>query len=63
MAAPDRVESAASTAWLAYDDANFYFAARIHLGDALFAAARDLPDGGVSAPDFLIRCQAAVQFE
>ena len=28
----------------------FYFAARIHLGDALFDVARDLPDGGVSAP-------------
>jgi PPIC-type PPIASE domain/SurA N-terminal domain len=28
----------------------FYFAAKIHLGDALFEAARDLPDGGVSAP-------------
>jgi hypothetical protein len=28
----------------------FYFAARIHLGEPLFEAARDLPDGGVSAP-------------
>jgi parvulin-like peptidyl-prolyl isomerase len=28
----------------------FYFAAKIHLGDALFEAARDLADGGVSAP-------------
>jgi hypothetical protein len=28
----------------------FYFAARIHLGDDLFALARRLPDGGVSAP-------------
>jgi hypothetical protein len=28
----------------------FYFAAKIHLGDTLFAAARALPDGGVSAP-------------
>jgi PPIC-type PPIASE domain len=28
----------------------FYFAAKIHLGDALFEAARNLPDGGVSAP-------------
>jgi hypothetical protein len=28
----------------------FYFAAKIHLGDPLFEAARDLPDGGVSAP-------------
>ncbi len=31
-------------------DDEFYFAAKIHLGDALFEAARDLPDGGVSAP-------------
>lgn len=31
-------------------DEEFYFAAKIHLGDALFEAARDLPDGGVSAP-------------
>jgi len=28
----------------------FYFAAKIHLGEPLFEAARDLPDGGVSAP-------------
>jgi hypothetical protein len=28
----------------------FYFAAKIHLGDQLFAAARDLPDGAASAP-------------
>ncbi|MBV9510488.1 MAG: peptidyl-prolyl cis-trans isomerase [Caulobacteraceae bacterium] len=28
----------------------FYFAAKIHLGDALFAAASRLPVGGVSAP-------------
>ena len=28
----------------------FYFAAKIHLGDELFAAARDLTDGMVSAP-------------
>jgi parvulin-like peptidyl-prolyl isomerase len=28
----------------------FYFAAKIHLGDALFAVARTLPNGGVSAP-------------
>ncbi len=28
----------------------FYFAAKIHLGDELFAAARDLGDGTVSAP-------------
>jgi parvulin-like peptidyl-prolyl isomerase len=28
----------------------FYFAAKIHLGGPLFEAARDLPDGGVSAP-------------
>jgi PPIC-type PPIASE domain/SurA N-terminal domain len=31
-------------------DEEFYFAARIHLGEQLFAAARDLPDGGVAAP-------------
>jgi parvulin-like peptidyl-prolyl isomerase len=29
---------------------DFYFAAKIHLGGALFDAARALPDGGVSAP-------------
>ncbi|MCI3135182.1 peptidylprolyl isomerase, partial [Phenylobacterium aquaticum] len=28
----------------------FYFAAKIHLGDALFAAAKALGDGAVSAP-------------
>lgn len=28
----------------------FYFAAKIHLGDTLFASARELPDGAVSAP-------------
>jgi parvulin-like peptidyl-prolyl isomerase len=28
----------------------FYFAARIHLGEPLFEAARNLSDGGVSAP-------------
>jgi parvulin-like peptidyl-prolyl isomerase len=28
----------------------FYFAAKIHLGDVLFEAARKLPDGGVSGP-------------
>lgn len=28
----------------------FYFAAKIHLGDELFAAARDLADGAVSKP-------------
>jgi hypothetical protein len=28
----------------------FYFAARIHLGDPLFEAARNLSDGGVSSP-------------
>ena len=28
----------------------YYFAAKIHLGDALFAAARGVPSGGVSAP-------------
>jgi hypothetical protein len=28
----------------------FYFAAKIHLGEPLFEAARNLPDGGVSGP-------------
>ena len=28
----------------------FYFAAKIHLGDALFGAARGVPSGGISAP-------------
>jgi parvulin-like peptidyl-prolyl isomerase len=32
------------------NDDEFYFAAKIHLGDKLFEAAKDLPDGGVSAP-------------
>jgi PPIC-type PPIASE domain len=31
-------------------DEEFYFAAKIHLGDALFDLARVLPDGGISAP-------------
>jgi hypothetical protein len=31
-------------------DDEFYFAAKIHLGDQLFAVARDLPDGAISAP-------------
>jgi parvulin-like peptidyl-prolyl isomerase len=31
-------------------DEEFYFAAKIHLGDHLFEMARALPDGGVSAP-------------
>ena len=31
-------------------DEEFYFAAKIHLGDHLFEAARGLPRGGVSAP-------------
>jgi hypothetical protein len=31
-------------------DEEFYFAAKIHLGDTLFEAARNLPDGGVSPP-------------
>jgi hypothetical protein len=31
-------------------DDEFYFAAKIHLGDRLFDAARILPDGGVSSP-------------
>jgi hypothetical protein len=42
-------------AWHASDsgkvsDEEFYFAARIHLGEPLFDVARNLPDGGVSAP-------------
>jgi hypothetical protein len=32
------------------DGEEFYFAARIHLGEPLFEAARNLSDGGVSAP-------------
>lgn len=31
-------------------DQEFYFAAKIHLGESLFEVARGLPDGGVSAP-------------
>jgi parvulin-like peptidyl-prolyl isomerase len=31
-------------------DEEFYFAAKIHLGEPLFELARNLPDGGVSAP-------------
>jgi len=31
-------------------DEEFYFAAKIHLGDRLFEAARGLPQGGASAP-------------
>lgn len=31
-------------------DQEFYFAAKIHLGDSLFEVARELSDGGVSAP-------------
>ena len=31
-------------------DEEFYFAAKIHLGERLFDAARELPDGGVSTP-------------
>jgi hypothetical protein len=31
-------------------DEEFYFAAKIHLGDRLFEAARGMPQGGVSAP-------------
>ena len=31
-------------------DDEFYFAAKIHLGDGLFEAARNLPDGGASVP-------------
>jgi hypothetical protein len=31
-------------------DEEFYFAAKIHLGEPLFEVARNLPDGGVSTP-------------
>lgn len=31
-------------------DQEFYFAAKIHLGEALFESARNLPDGAVSTP-------------
>jgi len=31
-------------------DEEFYFAAKIHLGEQLFEVARGLPDGGASAP-------------
>lgn len=37
-------------------DQEFYFAAKIHLGEPLFEAARALPDGGVSAP--IVRADA-----
>jgi len=37
-------------------DEEFYFAAKIHLGESLFEAARDLPDGGVSSP--IVRADA-----
>ena len=41
--------------WHAFDSGKvvgeeFYFAARIHLGESLFEVARNLSDGGVSAP-------------
>ncbi|GAC1329727.1 MAG: hypothetical protein NVSMB15_02520 [Steroidobacteraceae bacterium] len=59
-AAAGMIESGALTPplqkrWRASESAQvsreeFYFAARIHLGDSLFEAARHLPDGGVSAP-------------
>lgn len=32
------------------DGEEFYFAAKLHLGDTLFDSARKLPDGGVSKP-------------
>ena len=32
------------------DDAQFYFAAKLHLGDALFAVARTMKDGEVAGP-------------
>jgi hypothetical protein len=37
-------------------DEEFYFAVRIHLGEPLFETARNLPDGGVSAP--IVRADA-----
>lgn len=37
-------------------DEEFYFAAKIHLGEPLFEAARGLPDGGVSTP--IVRADA-----
>jgi hypothetical protein len=37
-------------------DEEFYFAAKIHLGEPLFEAARGLPDGGVAAP--IVRADA-----
>jgi hypothetical protein len=37
-------------------DEEFYFAAKIHLGAPLFEVARNLPDGGVSAP--IVRADA-----
>ncbi len=58
--AAETLESSAPTPallarWHASDsgkvsDEEFYFAAKIHLGESLFEAARDLPDGGVSSP-------------
>jgi parvulin-like peptidyl-prolyl isomerase len=32
------------------NDADYYFAAKYHLGDALFDRVKDLPDGQISAP-------------
>jgi parvulin-like peptidyl-prolyl isomerase len=51
-AAAEALRSGAPTpALLARSQAEeFYFAAKIHLGEPLFEVARNLPDGGVSAP-------------
>ena len=46
-AAADRI---APRSGKATNGEEYYFAAKIHLGDALFAAARGIPSGGVSAP-------------
>ena len=59
QAAEDLASSAPTPAllarWHASDSGKvsgeeFYFAAKIHLGEGLFEAARNLPDGGASAP-------------
>jgi hypothetical protein len=65
-AAADALKSAAPTPallarWHGSDsakvaDEEFYFAAKIHLGEALFEAARSLSDGEVSAP--IVRADA-----
>jgi hypothetical protein len=43
-------ESGAGSPSVKAIDEEFYFAAKIHLGESLFDAARKLPDGGVSDP-------------